>query len=85
MLRPDFYENYENTQVLHYSQLGAVMGAPRAWNKLDGEDLSGIPISIRRDERGELCVNTVADTHILAIGATRCGYETANAHILQKL
>ena len=73
MLRPDFYENYENTQVLHYSQLGAVMGAPRAWNKLDGEDLSGIPISIRRDERGELCVNTVADTHILAIGATRCG------------
>ena len=73
MLRPDFYENYENTQVLHYSQLGAVMGAPRAWRALDGEDLSGIPISIRRDERGELCVNTVADTHILAIGATRCG------------
>ncbi len=73
MIRPDFYENYENTRVLHYSELDGVLGTPVPWRELENMELEGIPISIQRREDGELYLHTVPDTHALAIGATRCG------------
>ena len=73
MKRPDLYTNYENTQVLHYTELDTAMGDAVVWDELENTELSGIPISVERRGDGKLYVHTVPDTHVLAIGATRCG------------
>ena len=73
MIRPDLYENYENTRVIHYSELDEIMGPGVAWDGLEDTELSGIPLDIQRREDGKLYVHTIPDTHVLTIGATRCG------------
>lgn len=73
MKRPDLYGSYENTKVLHYTELDSDMGEATPWHSLGDSELQGIPLSIERRDDGELYVHTVPDTHILTIGATRSG------------
>lgn len=54
MKRPDLYTNYENTQVIHYSELDETMGQAVVWDELESTELSGIPISVERRRDGKL-------------------------------
>ncbi len=69
----DVFKDYENTRLVHYSELDSHLGESVCWDDLPNTEIEGTPISIRRKDDGKLYVNTVPDTHVLTIGATRCG------------
>lgn len=47
-----------------------------SYDKINGQSIDGIPISVTRNRDGGLDVAFVPDTHVLAIGATRSGKTT---------
>ncbi len=67
------FDSYENTPVLHYTELEDEIGRGIPWDELESSDISGMPLSIQRRSDRKLYVHTTPDTHALAIGATRCG------------
>ncbi len=73
MKKFDVFKDYENTRLVHYTELDKHLGESVCWDKLPETVVEGTPISIRRKDDGKLYVNTVPDTHVLTIGATRCG------------
>lgn len=73
MKKIDVFKDYENTRVVHYTELDSYLGESVPWDKLPETEVAGTPLSIRRKADGKLYVNTVPDTHVLTIGATRSG------------
>lgn len=73
----ELFNDYENAKLItsiEYASMNRERTIP--FGKLPEVDIDGIPICVRRDERGELMVTFIPDTHLLAIGATRSGKTT---------
>lgn len=77
MRKIELFKDYENAKLLtaeSYQEQNPDMTYD--FDSLAEQDINGIPICVRRDERQKLRVTFIPDTHLLAIGATRSGKTT---------
>ncbi len=73
----ELFKDYENAKLAtaaEFAERHADKTVPLS--QLEKTDIEGIPICIRRDEKGSLQATFIPDTHLLAIGATRSGKTT---------
>jgi len=73
----ELFKDYENAKLLTAVEFAEQHRENTVlFNELERTNINGIPICVRRDEKGELVVTFIQDTHLLAIGATRSGKTT---------
>lgn len=73
----DLFKDYENAKVESVSEFMEKNAAGTyAFDELERLDIDGIPIAVTRNAEGRLMASFIPDTHLLAIGATRCGKTT---------
>ncbi|MBQ9920713.1 MAG: type IV secretory system conjugative DNA transfer family protein, partial [Clostridia bacterium] len=73
----ELFKDYENSKLTTAEEY-AIRHSDRTvpLSGLGEKDIDGIPICVRRDDKGELQVTFIDDSHLLAIGATRSGKTT---------
>ena len=54
MKKIDVFKDYENTRVVHYTELDSYLGESVPWDKLPETEVAGTPVSIRRKADGKL-------------------------------
>ena len=73
----ELFRDYENAKLCTVQEFAELhKDATARYRELGKRNWEGIPISLVRDEKGELRVTFIPDTHLLAIGATRSGKTT---------
>lgn len=73
----ELFRDYENAKIARVEDYRAAHpGATCRFDELGSRRMEGIPLCVTRAPEGHLDVTFAADTHVLAIGATRSGKTT---------
>ena len=77
MRKIELFRDYENARICRVEDYRAAHpGTTCRFEELGSRDMEGIPLCVTRAPEGHLDVTFAADTHVLAIGATRSGKTT---------
>lgn len=77
MQKIELFKDYENAKIATVEDYRAThKNATFRYDRLDKQEIDGIPICVTRNAKGHLDVTFIPDTHLLAIGATRSGKTT---------
>ena len=77
MRKIELFKDYENAKLIKAESFQEKNAKDTYdYDNLGKQDIEGIPICVRRDDKNKLKVTFIPDTHLLAIGATRSGKTT---------
>jgi type IV secretion system protein VirD4 len=77
MRKIELFRDYENAKISRVEDYRATHpGRTCPFDRLEEQNIDGIPLCVTRAPEGHLDVTFASDTHVLAIGATRSGKTT---------